>query len=75
MDQIVTAPQDGIAAEAEGVKTAPKPATARRPHVPTHEQIRRALESGRYPYRGKLRRPAYEQEKAQLQAELLKVQL
>ena len=75
MDQIVTAPQDSIAAEAEGVKPAPKPATARRPHVPTPEQIRRAFESGRYPYRGKLRRPAYEQEKAQLQAELLKVQL
>ena len=75
MDQIVTAPEGGIAAEAVGEKPAPEPATARRPHVPTPEQIRRAFESGRYPYRGKLRRPAYEQEKAQLQAELLKVQL
>ena len=33
------------------------------------------LKAGAIPYRGKLRRPAYEQEKAQLQAELLKVQL
>ena len=35
----------------------------------------RAFETGRYPYRTKLGRRAYEEEKAQLQAELLKVQL
>ena len=71
MDQIVAA----TPTEAEAVKPAPKPTALRRPHVPTPEEIRRAFESGRYPYRGKLRRPAYEREKAQLQAELLKVQL
>ena len=39
------------------------------------DQVREAFESGRYPYRQKLGRRAYEAEKAQLQAELLKVQL
>ena len=42
---------------------------------PTPEAIRRAFETGRYPYRRKMARRAYEAEKAQLQAELLKVQL
>jgi len=42
---------------------------------PTPEAIRRAFETGRYPYRRKLARRDYEAEKAQLQAELLKVQL
>jgi len=42
---------------------------------PSPEQVRRAFESGKYPYTGKLGRRAYEAEKAQLQAELLKVQL
>ncbi len=42
--------------------------------VPNHEQVRRAFESGRYPYRTKMPRRKYEAEKAQLQAELLKVQ-
>ena len=37
--------------------------------------IRHAFESGRYPYARKMARPVYEKEKAQLQAELLKVQL
>jgi len=37
--------------------------------------VRRAFESGRYPYRRKMGRRQYEAEKAQLQAELLKVQL
>ena len=43
--------------------------------APTREDVRRAFESGRYPYRRKLGREAYEEEKAKLQAELLKVQL
>ncbi len=42
---------------------------------PTPEAIRRAFETGRYPYRHKMARRAYEAEKAKLQAELLKVQL
>ena len=39
------------------------------------DQIRQAFESGKYPYKRKLGRAEYEAEKAQLQAELLKVQL
>ncbi len=45
------------------------------PSVPSHEKIRQAFESGKYPYGRKMARPAYEAQKAQLQAELLKVQL
>ncbi len=41
----------------------------------TADQVREAFESGRYPYGRRLARKAYEQEKARLQAELLKVQL
>ena len=37
--------------------------------------IRHAFESGKYPYNSKIKRDAYEKEKAQLQAELLKLQL
>ena len=43
--------------------------------APTREKIRQAFESGEYPYRTKLSRSVYEKQKAQLQAELLKVQL
>ena len=38
------------------------------------EAIRHAFESGDYPYKTKMRRPAYEKSKAGLQVELLKVQ-
>jgi len=41
----------------------------------TADQVREAFETGRYPYGRKLARAVYEKEKAQLQAELLKVQL
>ncbi|MDT8410673.1 MAG: polyphosphate kinase 2 [Wenzhouxiangellaceae bacterium] len=41
----------------------------------TVDQVRNAFESGRYPYRNRLGRRAYETDKARLQAELLKVQL
>ena len=47
------------------------------PNVTSHEDpdaIRRAFESGRYPYAKKMKRAAYEAEKARLQVELLKVQ-
>lgn len=37
-------------------------------------KVRLAFETGKYPYRSKLKRLQYEQEKAELQAELLKVQ-
>ena len=39
------------------------------------DQVRQAFEQGKYPYRRRIARKPYEQEKAQLQAELLKVQL
>ena len=42
---------------------------------PSPEDVRRAFESGKYPYSRKMGRRQYEAEKAQLQAELLKVQL
>ncbi|MFV0478709.1 MAG: polyphosphate kinase 2 [Parahaliea sp.] len=38
-------------------------------------RIRQAFESGKYPYERKMSRSTYEKEKAQIQAELLKVQL
>jgi len=38
------------------------------------DAIRRAFETGEYPYKQKLRRSAYEKHKAELQVELLKVQ-
>ncbi|WP_172292959.1 polyphosphate kinase 2 [Pseudoruegeria sp. HB172150] len=41
----------------------------------TPDQVREAFESGQYPYSEKMTRPDYEREKAQLQAELLKVQI
>ncbi|WP_300585012.1 polyphosphate kinase 2 [Marivita sp.] len=41
----------------------------------TADDVRRAFESGKYPYRSRLSRSTYEAEKAALQAELLKVQL
>ncbi len=42
---------------------------------PAPDKIRHAFETGKYPYDRKLARKAYEEQKAQLQAELLKVQL
>ena len=50
----------------------PQPSDTPRPPAP--EEIRRAFESGKYPYARKMARKAYEEEKAKLQAELLKVQ-
>ncbi len=45
------------------------------PVPPNPDDIRRAFETGDYPYAEKVSRSDYEAEKAQLQAELLKVQL
>jgi polyphosphate kinase 2 len=42
---------------------------------PSPEEVRRAFESGKYPYTRKMGRRAYEEDKAKLQAELLKVQI
>ncbi|PSL21822.1 polyphosphate kinase 2 [Shimia abyssi] len=43
--------------------------------APSKEDVRRAFERGEYPYDTRLSRRVYEDRKAQLQAELLKVQL
>jgi polyphosphate kinase 2 len=59
--------QNKASAQAAEPRPQPKP--------PGADEIRRAFESGTYPYRTKISRRAYEQEKARLQAELLKVQL
>ena len=42
---------------------------------PSPDQVRRAFETGEYPYETPLSRRSYETQKARLQAELLKVQL
>lgn len=49
-----------------------RPTLAERRHDP--DEIRRAFESGEYPYTTKMRRGAYEKRKAELQVELLKAQ-
>jgi len=77
-------PETAAAAETEAVDvTAPvaeakpdMPAPAvrpRRPH-PSASEIREAFETGTYPYATKMSRRSYENQKAKLQAELLKVQ-
>ncbi|EPX78704.1 polyphosphate kinase 2 [Salipiger mucosus] len=58
-----------------GTGTANGPDGPARRHAPTPDEIRRAFETGEYPYDTKLSRRSYERQKAQLQAELLKVQL
>ncbi len=71
VEAIPAAPDATDAADA--VIAAPQP--LRKPHAPTPDEIRRAFETGEYPYDVKLSRRSYEREKARLQAELLKVQL
>lgn len=53
----------------------PLPTRQTRTSVPSADDIRRAFETGEYPYATKISRRSYEHQKAQLQAELLKVQL
>ncbi|GAB5438302.1 polyphosphate kinase 2 [Falsiruegeria mediterranea] len=62
-------PEPITAKAQETVKTPPK-----KPVESEAEKIRKAFESGHYPYARKMPRRAYEAEKAKLQAELLKVQ-
>ncbi|MEW2913772.1 polyphosphate kinase 2 [Leisingera sp. JC11] len=67
---------DKIVNNAAGAAPEPAPAeAASEARAPSAEDIRRAFESGKYPYPRKMARKAYEAEKARLQAELLKVQL
>ncbi len=51
------------------------PASSEAESQPAPDKIRHAFETGKYPYDRKLARKTYEEQKAQLQAELLKVQL
>jgi len=64
------------AAEAIAAGTAHPVNAAHRLSEMRHDRdaIRRAFETGEYPYKQKLRRSVYEQHKAELQVELLKVQ-
>ena len=59
---------------ADLVVTNDTPANKTDHDAPSPEKIRKAFESGKYPYARKMGRPAYEAQKAKLQAELLKVQ-
>ncbi|MBE9636503.1 polyphosphate kinase 2 [Salipiger mangrovisoli] len=70
---------EGTAGSAPVPSTAPPPVAtpdrlARR-GAPTPDEIRRAFETGEYPYAQKMARRSYERQKAKLQAELLKVQI
>ncbi|MCC1491975.1 polyphosphate kinase 2 [Cognatishimia sp. F0-27] len=60
---------------ANGAAGAAKTSRATRAQAPSPDEIRRAFETGVYPYGDRLSRRSYERQKAQLQAELLKVQL
>ncbi len=64
------------AVPAASMSDQPHPCAAHRLAQMRHdpEAIRRAFESGEYPYTTKMRRKAYEKNKAELQIELLKVQ-
>ena len=64
VDKVVTTPASTAA-----------PVAGKSAAKPSPEQVRKAFESGHYPYTRKLARRTYEADKAQLQAELLKVQL
>lgn len=77
-----TPPETALAVSTDAdrpVAAAPAPAPAakaapRRASAPSQAEIRRAFETGAYPYTTKLSRRSYEAQKAKLQAELLKVQ-
>jgi len=67
------APQPGPADVSDGT-SGEGHGPARFPRVDA-DRIRQAFETGRYPYARRLGRKPYEEEKAKLQAELLKVQI
>ena len=81
MSDLVHAPSDASAVKPAPVqppesKPVSRPAEKNPvPRPPSPAEIRQAFESGKYPYGRKIARSKYEKEKAQLQAELLKVQL
>ncbi|QCO54480.1 polyphosphate kinase 2 [Pseudorhodobacter turbinis] len=61
--------------KAQKVKKARKSVGVEQQIPVTTETLRMTFEQGKYPYKRKMKRKTYEAEKAQLQAELLKVQL
>ncbi|WP_410000867.1 polyphosphate kinase 2 [Salipiger bermudensis] len=69
----IPAADDAMAPAPDGAAAA-APRGPRRP-APTPDEIRLAFETGAYPYDTKMSTKSYERQKAQLQAELLKVQL
>ena len=76
----VTSPEKDVASKTAATpnKTVPVAAPDTEPDVKNSDKVadlRKAFENGKYPYQEKLKRGPYETEKAQLQAELLKVQL
>ena len=76
---LVEVAQTGLQATSEKAmapnESASAPSPRPRKTAPTKDEIRRAFESGVYPYPTKISRRRYENQKAKLQAELLKVQL
>lgn len=70
MSTNTTSGANSMAPTASATGQSPEKASA-----PTLEDVRRAFEDGIYPYPDKLARQDYEDQKAALQAELLKVQL
>ena len=75
-DAVKKAAAEAAEAKANGAAAPVKAAPTRQPKkAPTADDVRRAFESGEYPYETKMSRRTYERQKAQLQAELLKVQL
>ncbi len=74
-DQVAAPECDPAESQGLGLKKAPKNhAWKPDPATLTPAEIRQFFESDRYPYRYKMARKPYEEEKAELQAELLKVQ-
>jgi len=67
---VSAAPKDGAGGDVNPVKSGSAANAS-----PTAEAVRRAFETGKYPYRTRLARRTYEKTKAELQAEMLKVQL
>jgi polyphosphate kinase 2 len=70
----------GVVSDQTGGSAGVSQATAHAPQSakttgPTPEEVRRAFESGKYPYSRRMGRRVYEAEKAKLQSELLKVQI
>ncbi|MCP4385701.1 MAG: polyphosphate kinase 2 [Hyphomicrobiales bacterium] len=67
---------DGASAIAKGAETLKEISTAHRDAEQRHDPdaVRRAFETGEFPYKNKMRRAPYEKNKAEVQIELLKVQ-